>query len=72
MAWTKKGESIRKCFVNCKRLTKCKGLLLLQWEMQKANKMDLVAISTGVTFCFLKKKRKKEKPAAASTARGTA
>lgn len=45
----------------------------MQWEMQKANKMDLVAISTGVTFCFLKKKkRKKEKPAAASTARGTA
>ena len=41
--------------------------------MQKANKMDLVAISTGVTFCFLKKKKwKKEKPAAASTARGTA
>lgn len=61
MAWTKKGESIRKCFVNCKRLTKCKGLLLLQWEMQKANKMDLVAISTGVTFCFLKKKKGRKK-----------
>lgn len=67
-----KGEYTRKCFVHCERLIKCKGLLLLQWEMQKANKMDLVAVSTGATFCFLKKKRKKEKPAAASTARCTA
>lgn len=56
-----KGECIRKCFVNHKRLIKCKGLLLLQWEMQKASKVDLVAVSTGVTFCFLKEKKQKKK-----------
>lgn len=56
-----KGECIRKCFVNRKRLIRCKELLLLQWEMQKANKMDWVAVSTGVTFCFLKKKKKGKK-----------
>lgn len=56
-----KGECIRKCFVNCKRLIRCKELLLLQWEMQKANKMDWVAVSTGVTFCFLKKRKKERK-----------
>lgn len=33
----------------------------MQWEMQKANKMDLVAVSTGVTFCFLKKEKKDRK-----------
>jgi hypothetical protein len=79
--WDQKAECTRKCFVNGKRLIKCKGLLL-QWERQEANKMDLVAVSTGITFCFFKErereegerekgKKRKEKPAAASTARCT-
>lgn len=27
------------------------------WEVQQANKMDLVAVSIGVTFCFLRKEK---------------